>query len=111
MQSDSARRTHTVHAMLNYDTRRSVTGNKNLDRGNGRHNDTRKVRYIYIYIYIYICVCVCMCVCEFNYLRCLLIYVSLPSSAHGYTAHQQCQIPYFATNALNYMNCRLLKTH
>jgi len=29
----------------------------------------------------------------------------------GYTVHQQYQTLYYPINALNYMNCRLLKTH
>ena len=40
MQNDRVRRTHTVPAMLNYDTRRSVTSTANVDSDNGRHNDT-----------------------------------------------------------------------
>ena len=30
---------------------------------------------------------------------------------HGYTMHQQYQMLYCPTDALNYINCRLLKTH
>jgi len=30
---------------------------------------------------------------------------------HGYTAHRRYQKLYFPTNALNYINCKLLKTH
>ena len=40
MHNDRVRRTHNAHAVLNYDTRTSVTGTTNVDSGNGRHNDT-----------------------------------------------------------------------
>jgi len=40
----------------------------------------------------------------------LMVKNILPA-LHGCSVHQQYQILYFPTNALNYMNCRLLKTH
>jgi len=47
---------------------------------------------------------------DFSYFS-VINFVEAINYLHGYTVHQQYQTIYYSTNALNYMNCRLLKTH